>query len=114
MRPGLSPLVQCFSYLATKHVCDSIHCSLPTPYAPYTLVCTPDPSCKEGSGDCGMGLGNNLAGKYPAGMPWFLNSANFLFQMINTIGQIQLRFSKFLCSNVYSLPVISLTQMLVG
>jgi len=41
-----------------------------------------------------MGLRNNLAQKYPAGMRWFLNSANFLFQIFNAIGQIQ-RFSKF-------------------
>ena len=63
-----------------------------------------------------MGLGNNLAQKYmyPAGMLRFLNSANFLFQIFNAIGQVLLQFSKFLCSTVYSLPAISLTRILVG
>jgi len=56
---------------------------------------------------------NNLATKCPAGMPRFRNSANFLFQIFNAIGQVLLWFSKFLCSTIYSLPV-SLTQMLVG
>ena len=42
------------------------------------------------------------------------NSANFLFQIFNAIGQVLLQFSKFLCSIVYSLPVISLTRTLVG
>ena len=59
------------------------------------------------------GLGNNLALKCLAGMPWFLTLANF-FQMFNAIGQIPLQFSKFLCSTVYSLPVISWTRTLVG
>ena len=71
------------------------------------VVWTPDPTCEEG-------LGINLAQKCLAGMTQFLNSANFLFQIFNAIGQVLLWFSTFLCSTVYSLPVISLTQMLVG
>ena len=47
-------------------------------------------------------------------MPGLSNSANFLFQIFNAIGQALLQFSKFLCSTVYSLPVISLTRTLVG
>jgi len=43
------------------------------------------------------------------------NSAtNFLFQIFNAIGQALLQFSKFLCSTVYSLPVIGVTWTLVG
>ena len=49
-----------------------------------------------------------------ARMPVSLNLANFLFQIFNTIGQVLLQFSKFLCSTVYSLPVISLTWTLAG
>jgi len=67
------------------------------------------------------GLANhcNLARKCLAGMPRSLNSATFLFQISNAIGstiygQILLQFSKFLCSTVCSLPVISLTRTLVG
>ena len=52
---------------------------------------------------------NNVARECQAGMPQFQNSANFLFQILNAIGQVLLRFSKLLCSTVYSLPVISLT-----
>ena len=47
-------------------------------------------------------------------MPRFLNSANFLFQIFNTIGPLLLQFSKFLCSTVYLFPVISRTRTLVG
>jgi len=47
-------------------------------------------------------------------MPWFLNSANFLFQILNEIGQVLLHFSNFFCFTLYLLPVISLSQMLVG
>ena len=77
----------------------------------HTMFCvfwTPDPTRKEGSGKY------NLARKCPVGMSQFLNSANFLFQIFNAIGQVLLRFSKFLCYTVYSLPVIGLTRMLHG
>ena len=47
-------------------------------------------------------------------MPRLLDSANFLFQIFNVIGRVLLQFSKFLCSTVYSLPVINQTWMLVG
>ena len=47
-------------------------------------------------------------------MPRFLNSANFLFQIINMIGPLLFQFSKFWCSTVYSLPVISRTRTLIG
>ena len=60
------------------------------------LVWTPDPS-----GCARKGLGNNLARKCLAGMPRFLNSANFIFQILNAIGQVLLEFSNF-----YVLPYI--------
>ena len=61
------------------------------------------------------GLGNNLARKCLAGMWRLLNSAtHFLFQIFNVMGQALLHYSKFLCSTVYSLPVINWTRMLVG
>ena len=41
----------------------------------HRLVWTPDPS-----GHTRKGLGNNLARKRLAGMPWFLNPANFIFK----------------------------------
>jgi len=47
-------------------------------------------------------------------MPQLLDSANFLFQIFNMIGQVLLQFLKFLCSTIYSLPVINRTRMLVG
>ena len=63
------------------------------------VVWTPDPTHTR------KDLGNNLARKYPARMPQFLNSANFLFQIFSAIGQVLLQFSKFPCSTVYLLPV---------
>jgi len=61
------------------------------------------------------GLGNNLARKCLAGMWRLLNSAtHFLFQIFNVMGQALLQYSKFLCSTVYSLPIINWTWMLVG
>jgi len=60
------------------------------------------------------GLANNLARSCPAGMPRFLNSANFLFQIFNVIGPLLLQFSKCLCSTVYLLAVISRTRTLIG
>ena len=82
---------------------------------------TPDPS----AGDCkitsymdpdpsghawGWIWGITLFGKCLAGMPWFSDLANF----VNTIGQVLMQFSNFLCSTAYSLLFISRTQMVVG
>jgi len=55
--------------------------------AEYTLY-TPDPTVRKH-------LGNNLARNYPAGMPQFLISTNFLFQIFNAIGQVLLQFQNF-------------------
>ena len=41
-------------------------------------------------------------------------SCKLHFQIFNAIGQVLFQFSKFLCSTVYLLPVISKTWMLVG
>ena len=65
----------------------------------HTMFCvfwTPDPTRKEGSGKY------NLARKCPVGMSQFLNSANFLFQIFNAIGQVLLRFSKFLFYRIFT------------
>ena len=44
-----------------------------------------------------------------------LNSANFLFQIFNAIGQVLLNFQNFyVLLYTYSLPVINLTRTLVG
>ena len=40
--------------------------------------------------------------------------SKLLFQIFNMIGLLLLQFSKFLCSTVYLLPVISLTRTLIG
>ena len=47
------------------------------------IVWTPDPTRKTQPASWTGYSGNNLAWKCPAGIPWFLNSANFLFQIFN-------------------------------
>jgi len=58
-----------------------------------------------------MGLGNNLAWTYLAGMPQFLNWANFLLRSSTRLVRY---YSNVQCSTIYSFPVISRTQILVG
>ena len=63
------------------------------------------------SGCMRMGLGNNLAWTYLAGMPQFLKWANFLLRFSTRLARY---YSNVQCSTIYSLPVISRTQTLVG
>ena len=69
------------------------------------VVWTLDPS-----GSARKGLGNNLARK----CPMVFKFCKLHFQIFNVIGQVLLQFSNFLCSTVYSLPVIRRTQTLVA
>ena len=79
-------------------------------------ICTEqqESACLHTAGDVNLkgrekGLGNNHAQKCLAGMPQFLNSANFLLQIFNRrLVKYHSNFQNF-CSTVYSLPIISLT-----
>jgi len=66
----------------------------------------PRPNLEEGSG-------NNRAWKCLAGMPRFLNSANFPLSDLQCDWS-GTTISKFQCSTIYLLPVVSLSQTLVG
>ena len=60
-------------------------------------------------------LGNNLVQRCLVGMPQFLSSTNFLFQIFNAVNPSgTIPISKALCFTVYSLPLISRTGILVG
>ena len=61
-----------------------------------SLVWTPDPSGRERKG-----LGNNLARKCLAGMPRFLNPANFIFRSSTWLVRYYSNFQNF-----YALPYI--------
>ena len=74
------------------------------------VVWTPNPGgCMRKS------LGNNLVQRCLVGMPQFLSSTNFLFQIFNAVNPSgTIPISKALCFTVYSLPLISRTGILVG
>ena len=57
---------------------------------------------------------NNLAQKCLSGLSRFLNPANFIFRCSVGLVRCYSNFQKFLCSTVYSLPVIIGIQTLVG
>jgi len=60
------------------------------------------------------GLGNNLAHNCLAGIPRFLNSANFLLQIFTVIGKVYYsNFQDFYVLPYYLLPVIKLNLNLV-
>ena len=63
---------------------------------PMQVVWTPDPS-----GHARKGLGNNLARKCLAGMPRFLNPANFIFRCSTRLVRYYSNFQNF-----YVLPYI--------
>ena len=63
----------------------------------WGIVWTPDPS-----GHARKGLGNNLARKCLAGMPWFLNPTNFIFRSSTRLVRYYSNFQNF-----YALPYIT-------
>ena len=65
------------------------------------------------SGHARKGLGNNLARKCLAGMPRFLNPANFIFRSSTRLSGTTPIFKISMLYRI-SLPVISRTRTLVG
>ena len=63
----------------------------------WPIVWTPDPS-----GHARKGLGNNLARECLAGMPRFLNPANFIFRSSTRLVRYYSNFQNF-----YALPYIT-------